>query len=234
MFSDLRARYSNHRPGDNGFTIVELMIAMSVFTIILVATSAVLVQIGRAYYRSVFTSRTQSIVRSVADNVSRSIQFSGSHIVESNSPLEVGSSSLEANALCIGTTRYTYILDNIVGSSDVEYALWRDNISTSGTCDVLDLSNIPSDNDGVELLGQNMRLLAFSVEPDPPGSQREYRVRVDIAYGESDFIEGVNEDGDTVLDLSSTDIVSFRCKPASFTLQFCAASSLSSKLTRRL
>lgn len=224
----------NRKDTDNhGFTIVELMISVTIFTLILVATSAVLVQMGRSYYRSVFTSRTQSVARSVVDNVSRSVQFSGSQVISSGSSLVINSSNgISARAVCIGTTRFTYALNSVVGDDNVGQALWRDRVGSTDDCDPIDLSSLPSDNEGSELLSENMQLLWFSIEPID--GIREYRVRVDIAYGDTDQIEGVDASGGTVEDITDPSIVRYRCSPSTLTIQFCAMSSLSSTTAQRL
>ncbi len=216
-----------------GFTIIELMIAISIFALVLMALSAVMIQIGRAYYRSVYTSRTQDAMRNISDNITRSIQFSGNPVIKGSSP--------NFDAVCIGSTRYTYALNSEVGAGG--QALWRDRVFASGSCDPLDLSSIPTGNEGSELLSENMRLLAFSVE-EVPGSTREYVVRIDVGYGDDDQMEGADEDGDTIEDLgdavadlnddSTSNIVRFRCKPSTINFQFCAVSSLESTVTRRL
>lgn len=215
----------------SGFTIVELMIALSVFAIILVTISAALVQIGRAYYRSVFTSRTQAISRSINDNVSRNIQFSASPIRKSSDSIEVGSGDVEVNSICVGKTRYSYAFNNLVGSDEVPFALWRDEIGGTDDCVPADLSDISDDDDGTELLSENMQLLWFSIDQSP-SIDRRFRLRIDVAYGESNHIEGVDSSGAVAEEADQ--IVRYRCAPSGLTLQFCAVTSLTTTISRRL
>lgn len=56
-----------------GFTIVELMIATVVFSVILILITTGIIQIGKAYYKGIIGSRTQETARKITDEVGRSI-----------------------------------------------------------------------------------------------------------------------------------------------------------------
>lgn len=207
---------------DQGFTIVELMIAMAVFSIILLAAAAGLIQVGRMYYKSVITSRTQDMARSVSEEITSAIQFSGETLV-------MGSGS-GFESICIGNTRYSYVLNQQLSddNDDIEHVLWRDK-KEDNACTPADLSG--SLSDGVELMGENMRLYQFDVTTD---QGNDYKIATEVVYGDSDLLVGVKADGEIVDDYDDPDAVRLICDPDGIGTQFCAVAELSSVVARRL
>lgn len=61
--------------GSKGFTLTELMIATTIFSTILLLLTLGLLNIGKNYYKSRNTVRTQEVARRVLDEISSSIQF---------------------------------------------------------------------------------------------------------------------------------------------------------------
>lgn len=197
----------------HGFTIIELMLALTVFSVILVAASAGLIQIGRMYYKSVITVRTQDTSRNIINELSRSIQFSKDKPeiirVDPNNP------NSQALALCVGTKRFTPLLNQQVTDDSTAVALYRD--TGPNECEPA-----TSFSDGVELVGQNMRLTRFDVTPlDDKNIQ--YRLTVWVAYGD-----------DEVLEIDPNNPNRFICTGSEVGSEFCAISELSTVVSRRL
>lgn len=196
----------------NGFTIIELLIATTVFSFILLVTSAAIIAIGRAYYKSLTSSRVQETARSVMDDVSRSLQFS------SNPPLtnENFENSL-TRARCFGSDRYTYVLDQRVGGG--AHGLYRDK-KTESVCE-------PNTafTGGQELLGESMRLLQFDVSGTDP-----FQVEIRVAYGDNDLLNHYNDDGTA---RTSNDFQGVNCKPITGR-QFCAVAGLETSIKGRV
>lgn len=194
---------------DKGFTIVELMLAMTIFSLVLVAAAAGLIQVGRMYYKSVITTRTQDVARSAIDEISRSIQFSGA--IPQFTP-----ESSSVDAVCIGSNRYSFQIDNQVsGDNDSSsYALYKDEAPPG--CD-----DTPP-QDGVELLGDNMRLTRFEVRL-LPGSVDQYRVILWTAYGDDDVLDVDPENSERTI-----------CATRNIGGEFCAISELSTVVSKRL
>lgn len=67
-----------HLPTRNseGFTLVELMIATSIFSVILLLLTFGLLGIGQNYYKGRNSVRTQDTARRIMDEISQAIQFS--------------------------------------------------------------------------------------------------------------------------------------------------------------
>ncbi|CAN5698561.1 hypothetical protein BH23PAT2_BH23PAT2_03210 [soil metagenome] len=204
----------------SGFTIIELMLAMTVFSLVLVAASVGLIQIGRMYYRGVITTRTQDNTRLVIDEISRSIQFTGGDILFSNNPDE------DHRAVCIGSTRYSYVINQQL-LNDTPHVLWRDQPNDLSSCNPVDLLSSDLEN-GTELAGENMRLSRFSVEK----RDNEYVIRVGLVYGDYDLLVGVRADGEYV-DYDDDSAERIICGIGAST-QFCAVSNLETVVISRL
>src|SRR5690606_5051635 len=119
----MKKQIFKHR-SQNGFTLLELMIASMVFSIVLLAAGAALVQVARMYYKGIITSRTQNTTRTVMDEISRSVQFGGSQIRHAGPFAQGSGEQIEVRAVCIGKTRYTYAINAQIndGVSEGEYA----------------------------------------------------------------------------------------------------------------
>lgn len=144
----------------SGFTIVELMIALTILSVILVIGTVVLIQIGALYSKGINAADLQNANRNIVADVSGQLQFSGkvpsgctfndlSHVP----PLDASSTTCyfsTANihniadgttervyAYCIANTRYTYVLGRELGTDssgaptlNTQHVLWRDTLTT--------------------------------------------------------------------------------------------------------
>lgn len=160
----------------NGFTIIELMIATTVFSIVLLVAGSGVIAIGKMYYKSITSSRVQETARSAMEDVTRSLQFSGGNV-----STDMSHSTYKVR--CFGDDRYTYSLNQPVGSGAVGLKL--DKTPASG-CSV---EAVP---DGRELLGNNMRLLQFDVSP---GQDNVFSIKIKVAQGDNDLLTIYNQDG---------------------------------------
>jgi len=226
-----------------GFTIIELMIALSVLATILVMTTVILIQINALYDKGINSAKLQNSARTLTADIQASIQFSGSD-VRYPSPLPYktfGSSSLKAYAVCVGDTRYTYVLDHELGTDTALsspgnvtlHVLWRDKLkSSTAACvplnitDPIDPTKVTADDSSIEGFGNtstgyemvpiHVRLGSFNIVPVGAST---YSVAIDMAYGDTDL-------------LSST-TSPYQCKGTNGS-QFCATSALNTVVTRRL
>ncbi len=207
---------------ENGFTIVELMVAISVFTVLLLIASSVVTQITRLYYKGVIISKTQNTARDVTDTITRTLQFSsGQQVTQSESG--------GIYYLCVGQTRFTYDLNKkiVAGDSVNSHALWQDKIVTPANCENnapdLRVSN-PVGNEGKELLENNMRLKTLSVTG--PNAIGVYDITISIIYGDDNLINFTTP-GD-----STTDPIN--CKGAIAGSQWCATSEFNTQIYPRV
>lgn len=176
----------------SGFTLVELMISLSVLSLILLMGAMIMTQIGKWYSKGVNSANVQNVSRTVSSDIVSAIQFSGT------SPRTGTGGAGGASAYCLDKVRYTYVLNRKLGGntggSAANHVLWRDVMRTSANCTPLDLSaSRPSDSNtdtsvgGFELLSNNMRLTQLRVTDNPVGSGI-YAVEVNMAYGSDEVV----------------------------------------------
>jgi prepilin-type N-terminal cleavage/methylation domain-containing protein len=233
---------------EKGFTIVELMIALSVLSVVLLLGTVVLIRIGAIYSKGVNEADLQGATRTIMTDVTSSLQFSGNDPTPScvggtscvspstSRSVSFGGTPVTVHAVCIGTTRYSYVLNYELGndsytgpdhnqSVDTPHVLWRDTM-TGAACTPLDLTLDNPDNthdgnssgNGYEMAPNHTRLTRFNVttSASDPGL---FNIDVWMAYGDSDL-----------LDLSNSPPT---CNGGTGQ-QFCAVSTLSTSVARRL
>lgn len=211
---------------NKGFTIVELMIALSVLSVILVMATVIMISISSLYTKGVNAASLQNTARTVAADVTSSLQFSDEAPSPcspsdpaaktcSAKPVDAGDqvprpySSSGVNVLvyafCIGSVRYSYVMDRTLGTDSsltadaiTPHVLWRDSIRPSAPCQPLDLSrddvqadssssDLPGRSKGFEMLGEHMRLTRFKIL-EQPASSGVYKVDAWVAYGDNDLL----------------------------------------------
>jgi prepilin-type N-terminal cleavage/methylation domain-containing protein len=203
------------RRDEQGFTLVELMIATTVFSIVLLLATTGIINIGKLYYKGISTARTQDTTRLVINEVSRSVQLT-------KRELKSGSAG-QHQAKCMGKDRYTYRIN--VKVADGNHALWYDEITEGAECVPAD----PDASNGRELLGSNMRLIDFSIK-DNPADRTRVEIKVGIAYGDNDLLTTYSDDGETYIGPTPA---AAQCKPTNSGGSFCAVSSLETFVKRR-
>lgn len=204
-----------------GFTIIELLIATTVLTLILLLSTVMITSIGTLYYKGVTLSQTQDSTRSIADQVVQDIQLSSG--VVSTGTTTVGSTTL--SALCLGTVRYSYVLDRQIGTdgtapaNQIKHVLWRDTVSSGAACTPADIMQdpVPSTVNGTELVGNKSRLTGFSAAQSASNTSL-YTVAIGVAFGDNDLLQGSG--------------LATRCNSGSAN-QFCAVSTLSTAAIQR-
>ncbi len=201
---------------NKGFTLVELMIAITVFSVLLLLAGASMTQISRLYYKGVIVSKTQNVSRSIIDDISRTVQFSSVSAVAGDNLAPTYKSA------CIGNTRYTYVINKQIKTEN-DHALWKDKVSSSGACPPLDLSDntVLESSNGTELLEPGMRLKEFSISTTSGTDIVD--ITVSVIYGDDDLVK--------FNDSAKTQPIS--CKGDVTGSQWCALSSLSTQVFSR-
>lgn len=195
------------------------MIATSVFAIVLVIAATGIMTIGRLYYKGLTSSKAQETTRSIAETITRTIQFSGD-------ALSTGGGFPGAQSFCFGQDRYSYIINSQV-IDDSTIGLRHDIRSDLNDC-------TPLASGGTELLPENIRLLNFrivSINTDT------FRIAVKVAYGDDDLISTYDNDGNPIggsghpTEAESNDA---QCKPGIAGSNFCASSELETIVDKRV
>ncbi len=215
----------------SGFTIIELLIATAVFSVVMLIMSAGVLQISKMYYQGVLQARTQDTSRAIIEEIGESIRYTTGTYLNGSSTVgpDIAVGSPDTGYFCLGNRRYTYAIDRQLKAAPAAntkqklHALWVDQ--PVGGCS---LSTGPENLDapaagGRELLSENMRLTRFSVEPVTAGGIPDgYTISVSVAYGDDDLLYREGSE------------LQKRCDPASGGKEFCAISTLVESVTKRL
>ena len=221
-----------------GFTLIELMIAISTFSVLLLVCFGAFLYLGHLYYKGATESRTNEIVRTTINDISQAIQFSGVTIQE----IAVENHVDGWAATCIGHRKYSYRLQNTtppppsppsVGVQlDPEATGYNFSHGSRKATSVFVVSNgncaggdaVPTGDQQYELLDKNMRLLKFEIK-NPTG--RLFTIDIAIAYGGDPGHSGL--DSEIFVMGSNGDII--QCEPRQ---TFCAVNRLSTTVYRKV
>ena len=141
------------RNKQSGFTIVELLIATAVFSVVLLVFLTAFIKISQLFYKGVNMSRTQETARAVLQDISDDIQFYKTTI---------NTASLSQGYFCVGDHRYAFNLHQQVGTPGVSYGIAKQLVS--GGCPNLS-TPVPSPCTGScqELLDDGMQVNALQI-----------------------------------------------------------------------
>lgn len=215
---------------DQGFTIVELMVALSVLSVILVMATVVLINIGGLYSKGVNQANLQNTARNILTDVSNAVQYSGTAPLLACASGGSGScGTLPYSVACIGNVRYTYFLGttsqpaeigDTINGKVLQHVLWRDTmVSPSASCTPLDLTQTSPSASGYEMVPVRTELTRFAITPIA-GESGTYSITVTMASGPED-IPKINPDGSVSCNTVIGD-------------QYCATSDLTTSVTRAL
>lgn len=215
---------------NSGFTIIELMIASAVFTIVLLAALTGFLQIGRLFYKGTSQAATQDTAKQILNDISESVQRAESLT------LSKPYGGAGNRYICVGNVRYSYKIGSLVDANVTDslstgsgIGLVRDTLPGSNACapPCPTSTAIPCGSDGVrwnnpvEMLGNNMRLQDFQISSSTL-SPDYYTITVQVVFGEDEVLETPN----------ASDPTSIRCKGNSATQQFCSVVKYSTSLKR--
>jgi prepilin-type N-terminal cleavage/methylation domain-containing protein len=247
----------------SGFTIVELMIALSVFAVTLLLSTTVIITIGRLYTKGVSSANLQDATRSVLNDITSTLEFSDEQpaACTPSSPIPITCSANQITsahpdhsamiiyAYCIGTTRYSYTLDTQAVDSpqgtQSYHALWKDKMATNANCYPLNIAQTtpsvagsPSAqasvaNSGHELAPLRSRITRFYVEPQSADGSR-YAVDLWLAAGEDDLLTTNTTGASCTSGTGSSTCAGYATCQSSTGQQYCASTQLSTTITRRL
>ena len=202
-----------------GFTIMELMIATLVFSVVLLLVTAGILQIARVYIKGVTESNTQNTARSIMDTISQAIQFSGGDVTETAASPVAGTDY----AFCIGNQQFSYRLgwqaEN--GHNPTTNQTWHALVQTSasGCSSSSAAQNLSNQSvNGRDLIGPHMRLSKLVVDNI---DSNLYKVQVKVVYGDNDLLNNPTA-GNT------------SCRGVQAGTQFCSVSELSTIVVKRV
>jgi prepilin-type N-terminal cleavage/methylation domain-containing protein len=153
-----------------GFTVIELLIATAVFSVVLIIFLTALIRISEVFYKGVNLANTQEATRAALQDISDDIQF------YKEAP------DVHSDYFCVGDHRYAMSKGVQVGSGNPnDYGLVREVMST---CKPLTGSGSqPVDLTKAEkLLSPGMQLNDLSIQPLNGGIS----IRIFVVYYGSD------------------------------------------------
>jgi prepilin-type N-terminal cleavage/methylation domain-containing protein len=212
------------RSNQAGFTLIELMIATTIFTVLLVIIIFAFLFVSNDYVKSNVEAQTQETARAVIEQVAEDIQLNNFNV----SPIIT---SGNYHMYCIGNDRYSFWYNKEIagsGSDGAPHALVIDTGCTSSSVpETLNDATIT----GNELLGNHMRLGNFSVTNT--GVAGQYAVSVTIAYGSDNQGQGgpLIPTANTSTNPTS---YTYTCPDNNLGGNFCASTTLSTIVQQRV
>ena len=195
-----------------GFTILEIMIATTIFGVILLILAAGILSFARNYFASVTRSTTQATARSAAEDIARAIQFSGEEPTRITTPTK--------EAVCIGNVGYIgFIGVKLTGTNHglIKRVLPTGTISCSNFVSAF-AYNAATDQ---ELLAKNTRL---SIMKAPSLGDGASSVHIRVVYGDDNLLN---------TSVTPSDWSDLQCI-GGVDAQYCAVSDLTTTVQRRL
>ena len=212
----MKSPYPIRHKRQGGFTIVELMIATLVFSLVLLLVTMGVLQVNRVYYKGVTEANTQNVARSITDTISQAIQFSGGNVT----PLPTNAAPTPGTMyyVCVNNQQFIYwpgyqLVNGTPGLHQANHSLVQRTIAGSCGAPVAPIS-------GRELISPNMRLSNLQIS-QVPGSANLFKIRVTVVYGDEDVLTG------------STSLTP-KCKSIAGNNHFCSVSDLTTVVEKRV
>lgn len=224
----------NKSQSQAGFTIVELMIATLVFSMVLLVITFGVIHFTSSYYKGINSSNTQTTTQGAIDNITQAIQFSAGGT-------DPGGTSGSDAYFCAGNLLYLYTPGLVYSGGTPAAGAWGLYAITNpyvGNCTDSGLTAAQLAG-GKELLGKNMRVTGISLVQgaDP----MLWMVSIGIAFGDPDLLcnndlssgTGACDDSQPSYD-ATTPVVGddVRCK-ATIGAQFCSVATIQAMVQQR-
>jgi len=178
----------NHK----GFTIVELMIAISVFSVVMIIATTGILLIARQYQAGVTKTAMQSATRDIHQKISDSIKYSGGKItVEENSGNVTG-----YYVVCVGKIRYFYKTPSRLINNETDFNNmsglhfqqqtnpYKNGNALAGECGYL----VNDDINAQQLLPNNAKVALFNVtETEDEGVTKTAIIDTTFVKGDYDL-----------------------------------------------
>jgi prepilin-type N-terminal cleavage/methylation domain-containing protein len=217
-----------------GFTIVELMIATLVFSVVLLVITIGVLSFTNSYYKGINSSTTQSTAQNAIDTVSQAIQFSSSG--------SAGTDVAPSGLFCAGSRMFLYSLGVQYKGATPSASNWGLYMFPNPHTSNCDTSGISSFAGGTELLASGMRVANVSVT-NIDATKNLWQISLTLVYGDSDLLCNTKLGGTTkgscqttaptyaLSDPVSGDDVSCKSQIGS---QFCSVAALSTVAQQRI
>jgi prepilin-type N-terminal cleavage/methylation domain-containing protein len=228
------------KASQNGFTIIELMIATAIFSLMLVLTTTTIIGISQTYIKGSVEGQTQQTARAVLSDISQAVEFNN------NSDITVTTNySGDVYYFCTGSDVYVYQLDKYLSPTLTgnEYSTWALVRFPYSSCTVpLNLQGQPDplgQTGAEELLATNERLGWLYIVPTAINGETAYTINLEVGYGDNDLLnDTTNTNGNYDVNASpAAPPVSahykYQCQSGPDS-SFCATSTLTTTVVPRI
>jgi len=170
---------------NKGFTIVETMIAVVIFTLIASIATFVTIQLSRSYQYGISKSKLDTAARNVNYLFNQAVQYSNSTVLmgvaeQPNSSFDASYSTWKV--WCAGTTRFSA---QISGTVLYPNSFYRDTIDPTAGGEIAACKGTPLSSSKVQLIPDNASISLFEVSQ----SGSIFRLRTAFEIGQlSDFV----------------------------------------------
>ncbi len=196
-----------------GFTIIELMIATTAFSVILLLVTVGVVYFTRSYYNGVYNSATQNAARDITTTVSNVIRFGSGAVSGYDWPPTAPAVGTPVFFCAGGYVFVTKLGEQYDGTTSTT-GMYMQPMDPGGVC------GVPVSITGrKQLLGEHMSITSVSLAQSAAGGL--YVFDIGVAYGDNDLLT----DGGVGSDV--------RCKPGSGS-EFCAIVKQSISVKQRV
>jgi prepilin-type N-terminal cleavage/methylation domain-containing protein len=209
---------------ESGFTIVELLIATTVFSVVLLIMTFGIIQVTNTFFKGDNNASTQRVATNVLNTLSQAVQFNGGTVAKG------------ANTLCIGGQQFSYWLGYQLESTADPAQDQQTNalVENSGGC------TGTASTTGRELLTDNMRLSNLTVTclstqalcASTTTGGALYQVDVRIVYGDYDLLYSPSQPHLSLLQGAIQSDAA--CNGREGGEQFCAVSDISTVVSERI
>jgi competence protein ComGC len=218
-----KAFHITARGKESGFTIVELLIATLVFSVVLLLITFGILQVTNTFFKGENDASTQRVATDVLNTIAQSIEFDGG---------AVSQTTPTSNTICIGSQQFSYWqgyeLEQSVTPGKYQSTTGLIENSTSGCTGQSPL--------GRELLTDNMRISNISVKclsvaalcNAPTADGAVYQVEVRVVFGDSNLLFSPSKTSPAA---TAPDAA---CEGAIEGEQFCAVSDVSTIVAERI
>lgn len=238
------------RDQSKGFTIIELMIATSVFAVILIIITTGIIRITQTYDKGINLVNTQNAARNILDSIAQSIQFNGGTV-------SWPTSASAGGVGCVGNQEYDFQLGPKLesngtpdGTSDWQSAYALTLNPNASNCAV-SATPVGTPAAGArELLSPHMRLTKLGISRVSAADSNDnlYAVSVTVVYGDYDLLcntkYAASDDGgcspaSPAIKPTDTNFHAFLTSPdltcrSGADSEYCAVSALSTVVQQRL
>lgn len=194
-----------------GFTVVELMIAISVFAVVILLASIAIIQVGRMYQQGSTKTKLLEASRELHQDFAENIKY-GADVSDGVSTLN---SNSNVNVWCAGTVRYSWVLanpdgSNLDGANAARGSFTKDTVAGPSECESKAIDATAS-----KPLPASAYVTDFSV-----GGTGPYVLTTRFAVGDNDLFED--------------NFVTNSCRSISLGGSYCAVVPFSSTVVKRI